>query len=251
MQKRFIINADDFGINKKVTKEIERFIEEGVITSTTIMANGACLEEVARFARSHQEASFGVHLCLSEFESITKSPVLKKYGITDNNGNFVRKQIFKIKHFDKELLQAIKDELVAQINILKSYNIPLSHCDSHHHVHAIFGLEKIFEEVLKEEGFNKIRIARKESGYNLIRHPLRSIKRLYMIRYYKKKFLTTDSFCSYAEYLHNPSLYKGNIIELMCHPGHEEIAFVKESQLVQNKVALQNLEIKLISYLDI
>lgn len=251
MQKRFIINADDFGINEKVTKEIERLIEERAISSTTIMANGSCLEEVARFTMNHPEASFGVHLCLSEFGSITKSPALNKYGLTDDNGVFVRKQIFKIKQFDKELLQAVKDELLAQIKMLKSYGIPLSHCDSHHHVHAIYGLEKTFEEVLKEEGFNKIRIARKECRYNLVRHPLRSLKRLYIIRYYKREFLTTDSFCSYSEYLNNHNLYKGNIIELMCHPGHKETAFVKEAQLVQDKVVLQNPEIKLISYLDI
>ena len=43
---RVIINADDFGINPIVTSEIERMIELGIVTSTTIMANGSCLDEV-------------------------------------------------------------------------------------------------------------------------------------------------------------------------------------------------------------
>ena len=63
-------------------------------------------------------------------------------------GYFIKKQIFSIKHFDETLLAALKDEIHAQMEVLRSYNIPLSHIDSHHHVHAIWGLQELFHTVM-------------------------------------------------------------------------------------------------------
>ena len=246
---RIIVNADDFGVNQAVNREIERMIVEGAISSTTIMANGACLEEACSFAKIHPTVSYGVHLCLSEFDSITKPPILQKYGLTDEKGRFIRMAIFHLSQFPAELLCAIKEELLAQIRIIKSYNLPLSHCDSHHHVHTIWGLQNVFDEVLREEGFTKIRIAWHESAYNKLRHPIRSIKREIIIRFYKKRFKTTDAFYSYADFIRYSSKDCHKEVELMCHPGHPN--YTAEYELVQNKRALMGDEISLITYNDL
>ncbi len=247
--KRIIVNADDFGINERVTKEIEKAIECGCVSSTTIMANGKCLDEVADFSRKHPEVSFGVHLCLSEFESITKSPVFRKYGLIDQNGIFIRKQIFSIMHFDIELKSAIKEELIAQIRKIKGYNIPLSHCDSHHHAHTIWGLHQLIRDVIKEEGFDKIRLPRNVVTYNLFRHPIESQKQLGVKRYYKSNFVTTDLFCSYAEYVKGKSFLCDGTIELMCHPGHD--FFQEEYRWVMDREIFRDKEVRLINYKDI
>lgn len=42
--RQVIINADDCGISQYVDREIERFIQLGKITSTTVMANMDDLE---------------------------------------------------------------------------------------------------------------------------------------------------------------------------------------------------------------
>ena len=213
------------------------------------MANGQCLDEVKRFASLHPEISYGVHLCLSEFESVTKSQVLNQYGLIGDNGIFVHKQIFKIGKFDVNLKKAIKEELISQIRLIKSYNITLSHCDSHHHVHTIWGLQDLFQEVLREEGFSKVRIARHESAYNKVRHPLRSLKRELVIRYYRNRFQTTEAFGGYIEYLKSPNYYKCDTVELMCHPGHNH--FIEETKLVEEKRALIDADNILISYNDL
>lgn len=247
--KRIIINADDFGINEKTTREIEKAIEIGAVSSTTIMANGTCLDEVASFAKAHPEISFGAHICISEFGSITKSSVLRKYGVTDDNGQFVKYSVFNLGRFSQELLDAISDEIHAQIKILKSLAIPLSHCDSHHHSHTIYGLHKVFRDAVREEGFEKMRIAREVEIYNLFRHPFYAQKLLYINRFYKKNFTTADYFCSYAEYLSGKGNDCDGPIELMCHPGHEH--FQDEYKMVLEKEALNNKDVKLISYLDL
>lgn len=243
--KQIIINADDFGINEKVTEEIEKCIDGGMISSTTIMANGECLDEAVQFAKSHPHVSYGIHLCISEFDSITKSPILKKYGLIDSQGVFVRQQVFKIKHFNKELKTAIREELKAQIKIVKSYGISLSHCDSHHHAHTIYGLQRIFADVIKEEGFTKVRILRRIETYNLFRHPILSLKRLYVARFYKKRFKTTNHFSSYSDYIIKTRDVNG-ICELMCHPGHGK--YRAEYEMVLNKTALSDSNVKLITY---
>lgn len=246
---RIIVNADDFGVNQAVNREIERMIVEGAISSTTIMANGACLEEACSFAKTHPTVSYGVHLCLSEFDSITKSPILQKYGVTDKNGRFIRMAIFHLSKFPAELLCAIKEELLAQIRMIESYYLPLSHCDSHHHVHTIWGLQNVFDEVLREEGFTKIRIAWHESTYNKLRHPIRSIKRELIIRFYKKRFKTTDAFYSYADYMGVAIKDPHREVELMCHPGHPK--YTTEYESVQHKKALAGGGISLITYNDL
>lgn len=247
--RQIIINADDFGINEIVTEEIEKAIEMGAVSSTTIMANGSCLDEVAKFAKKHPSVSFGAHICISEFGSITKSEILNKYGIIDNDGQFVKFAVFKMKRYPQELLNAISQEIHAQLQILKSLGIPLSHCDSHHHSHTIYGLHKVFSEAVKAEGFKKMRIARKVELYNLFRHPVYAQKKLYINRFYKKNFTTTNCFCSFAEYMSGMGADCDSTIELMCHPGHEH--FVDEYKMVMEKKAFANHDAKLISYLDL
>lgn len=246
---KVIINADDFGINNVVTKEIERMVESQAISSTTIMANGACLDEVKRFALLHPEISFGVHLCLSEFSSITKSPVLHKYGITDAEGQFIRKAIFRVAHFNDELLRVIHEELDAQIKVVKTLGIPLSHCDSHHHVHTIYPLKEVFAEVIKQNGFTKIRRASSFDTLRLKLHFSLWIKNIQINHFYSNKFCATKQFCSYQHFVEKP--FSIETTELMCHPGHPGTSYKNEMELVESKCVFQNSNIKIISYNDL
>lgn len=247
--KRIIINADDFGINEVVTSEIERMILSGAISSTTIMANGACLDEVRRFTVDHPEVSYGVHLCLSEFDSLTKSEVLYKAGLTNKNGEFIHKAIFDCNNLNDPAIQnAIHDELIAQIDLISSFDIPISHADSHHHVHTIFPLRYVFAKVLQERGINKIRIGEEFRSVRNKLHVLKWYKRTQLNNYYRSQFVSADSFFSYADYINASQKIKDGVIELMCHPGHQGTYYKDEMSLVESKLALNDVEIKLINY---
>lgn len=250
--KRIIVNADDFGTNKIVTHEIEAMIEKHCISSTTVMANGVCIEEAASFARNHPEISFGAHICLSEFDSITKPDAFKKYGLTDEGGRFIKMAIFQLDEFPSELLSAIKAEIEAQVDILRDYGIPLSHCDSHHHAHTLYWLHRLFGETVRGKGITKVRIARHFAFRNLLRNPAAWLKpwlkRELVIHHYKSSFATTRQFCGYAEYVSSPDRY-GDMVELMCHPGHPK--YQKEYDLVKDNTALIDTGTRMISYLEI
>lgn len=237
-----IINADDFGINSKVTLEIEKMIEKGCISSTTIMANGKCLEEVRRFANAHSGISYGVHLCLTEFESLTKSEILRKYNIINSEGVFINKAIFKIRNYPQELLVAIEEELCAQIDIIKNLGIPISHADSHHHVHTIPQLYGVIHKVLNHYNITKVRLPMDFLSWRMRLHIVLWWKRKKLISKYRNTYKTTDLFAPYSQYS-MLSAKSGSVVELMCHPGHSAKKYVDEMKLVESHTYSEHFSI--------
>lgn len=250
---RVIINADDFGINEGVTAAIEKAITTGSISSTSVMANGSCLGEVARFAKEHPEASYGIHLCLSEFDSLTKSDGLYCSGITDANGTFRTQAIFDVKSLEKtETQQAIRDELNAQIDIVSSLGFVISHADSHHHVHTIYPLRNLFADVLIKRGIKRVRLGADFNTLRMKAHLGLWAQRILLNEFYKKRFSTANSFLSYAEYVKKGCLSKeGETTELMCHPGHPGAQFCAEMKLVDTKIVLKQKGVDIITYNDL
>ena len=250
--KKIIVNADDFGINEFVTSEIERQILAGNVSSTTVMANGNNLEEVKHFASQHPEVSYGVHLCLSEFSSLTKSEELFRSGLTDENGVFVHKAIFHLKNLKENIVRkAIRDELNAQIDVIQSLGFPISHADSHHHVHTIYPLHETFINVLKKRGINKVRLGADFCNWQSKRHLILWMQRVKINKKFKSQFITTDAFYSYAEYIRCGASKGDETVELMCHPGHPGQLYREEMKLVEAKDAFIDGDIKLITYNDI
>lgn len=251
IMKQIIINADDFGINEVATTEIERMIKMRAISSTTVMANGLCLDEVKRFASLHPEISFGVHLCLSEFGSLTNSDGLRKLGLIDDNGKFVYKSIFKVSGFSEEAIVSIRDELNAQIDVVSSLGFPLSHADSHHHVHTIYALRKVFADVLQKRGITKVRLGFDFNNWRSRRHISLWVRRVKLNNYYSSRFVTTNAFYSYADFVKSGTRRGEQVVELMCHPGNSGQHFQHEIELVEAKEALNRDDTTLISYNDL
>ena len=82
--ERYIINADDCGKSVIVNKAIEASIINGLITSTTVMAN---MDDFAGAVRLFQEygsrISFGWHINLTEGEPLSSSQLLLDNGYTE------------------------------------------------------------------------------------------------------------------------------------------------------------------------
>src|SRR3989442_15160711 len=69
--KRLIVNADDFGRSAGVDRGIIRAHREGIVTSTTFMANAPGAEMAAALARATPTLDVGVHLLLSYARPLT------------------------------------------------------------------------------------------------------------------------------------------------------------------------------------
>ncbi len=85
---RLIVNADDFGYTPGVTRGIVRAHREGIVTSTTMMANAPDTESAARAARSTRSLDVGVHLVFTYGRPLT--PPEKVPSLITADGTFPR-----------------------------------------------------------------------------------------------------------------------------------------------------------------
>ncbi|HUO66260.1 MAG TPA: ChbG/HpnK family deacetylase, partial [Gammaproteobacteria bacterium] len=63
---RLIVNADDFGLSEAVNRAVIQAHENGIVTSTSIMAGGVAFEHAAGLAARCPTLGVGVHLTLTE-----------------------------------------------------------------------------------------------------------------------------------------------------------------------------------------
>ena len=61
---RLIINADDFGIHEAVNEGIYSAYGQGVLTSTSLLAQGPAFDDAVRMSKECDRLGIGIHLCL-------------------------------------------------------------------------------------------------------------------------------------------------------------------------------------------
>lgn len=59
--KRMIVNADDFGFSEAVNHGILKAMQEGIVTSTSIMANMPGFAHAVQLYHEHPDMAVGVH----------------------------------------------------------------------------------------------------------------------------------------------------------------------------------------------
>src|SRR5713226_5417840 len=62
--KRLIVNGDDFGFTAGTNAGILRGHREGILTSTTIMANGAAFDQAVEIALANPGLGVGCHVAV-------------------------------------------------------------------------------------------------------------------------------------------------------------------------------------------
>ena len=62
--KRLVVNGDDFGFTPDVNEGIVEAHRHGILTSTTLMANGAAFDDAVRLASQNPTLDIGCHLVL-------------------------------------------------------------------------------------------------------------------------------------------------------------------------------------------
>lgn len=257
--KRLVINADDFGFTRDVNAGIIQAHRQGVLTSTTLMANGIAFENAVQLARETPSLDIGCHLVLVQGASVL------------TGRNFPR----TLPGVVAALLSGKLDiyaELRAQIEKILTAGILPTHLDSHKHTHL---MPKIFREVVrlaKEFEIAYVRLPLDHSGF-LARMPGGLACRYYRRLGRRTNVHTLDHFTgfrltgslterSFATAL--SSLPEGTT-EFMCHPGFlgYELTHaptrLKESRLQEFtalispriRELISELEIELVSFRDL
>ena len=216
MTKQIIINADDFGLNERNSKAIAQAFDKGLITDTTVLANGEYFVEALALAR---EKNFfdklGVHLNLTEGEPLTEDIKSCPRFVTGGVFNKVynKRRTSPLKKAEKA---AIAKELDAQISKLESAGVKLTHADSHHHIHTGVFIAPIAARVCKAHGINKMRLHRNLGSINAVK---RIVKKRYNRWLRKEGFVTTEYF-AYVMDIRDAEIPDDT--EIMVHPDFDK-----------------------------
>ena len=262
VMRTLIINADDLGLSDYVNSQIERCIELGVVTSSSLMANAPAFEEGVKIAKRHTSVSVGVHLNLIEFAPLTNREVFQKHGLLDSNGNFIDGAALAVS-YDEALKQAVFEEWDAQITKIEEAGLIPTHCDSHEHTHAVEALQEVLCKVMDKHNITKlrrrivpsIRLILRESKQtttvqfdksNTVQPKRRNViyRRIhfFVVKYkswnwnrkMSKRYKLTNASYSFQSFYSNRDVLhlggKSSFVELMVHPGN--IPFQGETDLL-------------------
>ncbi len=141
--KRLIVNADDFGLTAGVTQGILDAHREGIVTSTTLMANGGAFEFAVAASRQSPSLGVGVHLNLSEGPPVSPSFFIPT--LVDHRGrlHLTPGRLLKGILTRRVNLAEVEIELGAQIARVVGSGISPTHLDGHKHVHVLPGVADI------------------------------------------------------------------------------------------------------------
>ncbi|CZR74457.1 hypothetical protein CDFC105_93007 [Clostridioides difficile] len=139
---KIIINADDFGYCEAVNYGIISAHNNGIVRSTSMMANMPGVEHGVGLLKENKTLNCGVHMTLS-----CGRPLLSNLKtIVDKDGFFIRRITDEI--IEKMDCDEIYRELCAQIDRVKGLGIDISHLDSHHHIHILVSLKPVIEKIV-------------------------------------------------------------------------------------------------------
>lgn len=157
MGKKFILNADDFGLSMDLNRAVLEGYKYGLLKSASLVANGDAYDEaVNTILPQCPDLGVGVHLNVIEGKSICTD--LKS--LTDSKGIFNNSYIqLLIKAYnpkDVDFMEELEREFRRQIEKVMS-KTKVSHIDSHVHVHSIPKIFDLVCRLAKEYGINQVR----------------------------------------------------------------------------------------------
>ncbi len=132
--KQLIVNADDFGYTRGVNRAIMDGHRCGIITSASLMANGAAFDDAVELAATEPGLDIGCHLNLVEGPPL--SPPAGIPHLVGSGGKFHSLSRLALRLVAGAVPAAeLERECSAQIEKLLRAGIQPSHLDTHKHTH--------------------------------------------------------------------------------------------------------------------
>jgi hopanoid biosynthesis associated protein HpnK len=223
--RKLIVNADDFGFTTDVNEGIIEAHEKGILTATTLMANGEAFDHAVRLAKQTPTLDVGCHLVL--VGGISLLPPFRHYPATV--GQLMRELFF--------YRISVHAELNAQVRRIIAAGIQPTHLDTHKHTHL---LPPVLEAVAKISAQYGIPWVRRPFDYPITGGPkdipwlarntsrgLQFLRTRFHRTLHRYRCQTTDHFAGFqftghlrtAQLIHLIRNLPPGITELMCHPG--------------------------------
>lgn len=225
MTARVIVHADDFGLHPALNDGIERAHREGIVTSASLMPLGPAFDDAVRRIQAMPELDLGLHFTLVGVPSCP--PTLGAFLARYLRGGLPA----------REFAASLRRQLDAV------RGLPISHLDSHQHLHALPSIMRVVCPIAAEYGIKAIRLPLDGPAYAPI-SPGRRVQAAALAvmarlshRYIAVSGLkTSDHFSGMAmsghltapilaAYLQNA---QEGVTEIVCHPGANNSALAQD-----------------------
>jgi len=255
--RNLIVNADDLGWTAGVNRGVAEAHRNGIVTSASLLANGAAFAEAVELART-RGLGVGVHLNLSDGPPTASREAVPT--LVNASGEFEGgPDSLLLKIATRGLsMREVETEWEAQISKIRGAGVEPTHLDGHKHVHMLPGLFEIALRLAKRHGIGAIRVSHEASGLRaalstgglraavVLKQGVQARGLKLLARDAREQadragVSTADYFCGIAQ---TGELTKEGVArllrslpegttELMCHPGYADEALRKTATRLQ------------------
>lgn len=268
--KNLIVNADDLGWTPGVNRGIAEAHRRGLVTSTSLLANGAAFASGVDVAGKAPSLGVGVHLNLSDGHPVLERS--KVSSLVNDEGIFAGgPESLLLRLASRSIsLEEVEREWNAQIAKVREAGIQPTHLDGHKHVHMLPGLFEIALRLAKRHKIGAIRVSHEASSLRtalsagedqktsvVLKQGVQARGLKLLARDARKMadragIATADYFCGIAQTGELTqegvakllsSLPEGTT-ELMCHPGYSDEELRRSATRLQ---ASRNTELQILT----
>lgn len=229
-----IINVDDLGLHPAVRKAVEKLHNIGVVTSSTVLANGPDLGEAILLHQRCPELGIGVHMNLLRGRPISNPQHIDS--LVDEDGLLIGNYSQLLFRYlsGRVSMKHIEMEWSSQIEYLLDHNLKITHLDSEKHIHAWPGLFAMAGKLARKYNIDWIRKPFEHTPLAKFNKGSLRTRFLQLCLAGSKSFKTPASAESvwgigdqgqdltpelFEEHIRR---YQTDIIEIVCHPGYAE-----------------------------
>lgn len=251
--KYLIVNADDFGLTEGVNRGIIDGYKSGIISSTTLMANGMAFDSAVVASLEMPSLGVGVHLNLTQGRPVR--PPSEVPSLVTSEGLFHSTPMALARRILAHRVspQDVESELRSQIEKIASAGVRITHLDSHKHIHLLPPILTMVVSLAREYRIDCIRLPVEPASSAL--GPLQSGRAEWLRvskQYLLARALSTLAVCQLKKVAHaglyRPENFYGlsqtefldaailskllravpeGTSELMCHPGYVDEALLQ------------------------
>jgi predicted glycoside hydrolase/deacetylase ChbG (UPF0249 family) len=247
------------GWTEGVNRGIAESHRNGIVTSASLLANGAAFASGVEIARSTPGLGVGVHLNLSDGEPVADRELVTTL-LNDRGELQGRPESLLLRRARRTLLlDEVEQEWDAQIQKVRNSGIEPTHLDGHRHVQMLPGLFEIVLRLAKRHGIAAVRVSHEESSLRAALSAGAKQKGTVVMRQgvqarglkllapdareqaERAGIATSDFFCGIAQtgeltregVLRLLEILPEGTTELMCHPGYADADLAKSATRLQ------------------
>jgi predicted glycoside hydrolase/deacetylase ChbG (UPF0249 family) len=251
-----IINADDFGWTESINEGIIEAHKNGVLSSTTLLANSKATQQAIQLAKASPSLGVGVHLSYNIDKPILSARQLDALYKPDGSPKFSTAKLWLAATCSQRVRRQLYTHFQSQIDYLLSQGVHITHLDTHKHVHYWPAVFDIVARLASENNIPAVRVMR-ENPFDpgppnpkargalcvLFFASLVNIckaKRYH--RFYPQRFIGISQTGTWTKAMFLAVLKtikdgKPGICEIMTHPGYPRGLDAEPTRLVESRLA--------------